>query len=270
MVMAMHRNSSNSGDLTKNGDDRNFKKNLTAECSLPGISHGNDAQSSQEQRTESVSFPLPGHPQLSSKRTWPVGGDADHPLCVEYCYIPTVKVGLFHWILWGSFWMGLACILKVYGSNVFKLHRWTTACCICLLLIANKSVVSESAVAFPNLGIQLESTTAIIIPFPFSLRLVVPLGTSKRFIPLSNIRSSSRIFLNEAFHRWSVVYYLGVLSRGGMYECAGGYGVEGLEVHVVFPTTRPRLEVLLEVYHGLRETLYDDFNDLDDNDDDER
>jgi hypothetical protein len=26
----------------------------------------------------------------------------------------------------------------------------------------------------------------------------------------------------------------------------------------------------LEVYHGLRETLYDDFNDLDDNDDDQR
>lgn len=95
----------------------------------------------------------------------------------------------------------------------------------------------ESAVAFPNLGIQLESTTAIIIPFPFSLRLVVPLGTSKRFIPLFSIRSSSGIFLNEAFHRWSVVYYLGVLSRGGMYECAGGNGVEGLEVHVVFPVS---------------------------------
>lgn len=116
--MATNRNSSTLEDFIKNSDNRSVKGIITSEHPISQKRDGMDAQSSQEQQTESVSFPLPGHPQLSIKRTWPVGGDADHPLCVEYCYAPTVEVGLFRWTLWGSFWMGLAYTLKVHGLNI--------------------------------------------------------------------------------------------------------------------------------------------------------
>jgi hypothetical protein len=121
--MATNRNSSTLEDFIKNSDNRSVKGIITSEHPISQKRDGMDAQSSQEQQTESVLFPLPGHPQLSIKRTWPVGGDADHSLCVEYCYAPTVEVGLFHWILWGFFWMGFAYASKVYGLNIVSVPR---------------------------------------------------------------------------------------------------------------------------------------------------
>lgn len=122
------RNGSTLSNFIKNSDNRSVKGIITSEHSISQKRDGMDAQSPQKQETESVSFPLPGHPQLSIKRTWPVGGDADHPLCVEYCYAPTVEVGLFHWILWGSFWLGFAYASKVYGSNIVSVSRIHISC----------------------------------------------------------------------------------------------------------------------------------------------
>lgn len=132
---------------------------------------------------------------------------------------------------------------------------------------------------------------AFVLPFPLINKrnaLVIPLGTSKRFVPLSSIRSSSGIILHEYFRRWSVVYYLAVLGHAGLRETVEEDEVEDLELHVIFPVsslstsipvrwrveadlvdivndvrqnTRPRFRVLLEVYYGLREILYDDYND---------
>jgi len=142
------------------------------------------------------------------------------------------------------------------------MHRWKNAIGTCLLLIASKSFISgefsliraippstadlsldttlESAVAYPTLGIQLESTVAFTIPVPFlytARPFIIPLGTTKRFIPISTLKSSSGVILNETFRRWSVVYYLGLMSHSGLREAVGGERVEGLEVHVVFPVS---------------------------------
>jgi hypothetical protein len=121
--MATNRNSSTLSNFIKNSDNRSVKGIITSEHPISQKRDGMDAQSSQEQQTESVSFPLAARPQLSIKRTWPVGGDADHPLCVEYCYAPAVGVGLFHWIFWGFFWMGFAYASKVYGLNIVSVSR---------------------------------------------------------------------------------------------------------------------------------------------------
>lgn len=121
--MATNRNNSTLSNFIKNSDNGSVKGIIISEHPVSQKRDGMDARSPQKQETESVSFPLPAHPQLSIKRTWPVGGDADHPLCVEYCYTPTVEVGLFHWILWGSFWMGFAYASKVYGLDIVSVPR---------------------------------------------------------------------------------------------------------------------------------------------------
>lgn len=79
---------------------------------------------------------------------------------------------------------------------------------------------AESVVPLPSLGLQISTTRGVSIPHPLLLlgskspgaRWLIPLGTSRRFIPLSTI---STIIINERLTRWSVRYYLAVVLRGG-------------------------------------------------------
>ena len=43
-------------------------------------------------------------------------------------------------------------------------------------------------------------------------RLLLPLSTSRTFIPLEDI---STVIINEGLTRWNVRYYLGIVSKGG-------------------------------------------------------
>jgi hypothetical protein len=104
-------------------------------------------------------------------------------------------------------------------------------------LRTNYSTATESVVAFPNLGIQFTSTTSLILPslLPHLPPFLFRRKSINKFIPLSNLRTTSSIFLNEGFWRWSVVYYLGILTRSEDGER------EDMSTHVVFPVSLGRI-----------------------------
>ncbi|GFZ47240.1 hypothetical protein JCM24511_04983 [Saitozyma sp. JCM 24511] len=72
------------------------------------------------------------------------------------------------------------------------------------------------------------------------------MSTSHTFIPLNNI---STVIINEGLSRWNVRYYLAVVIRRG-----GG-------VVVALDGMRQPHAVLLEIYHGVREQLFDEYED---------
>lgn len=72
-------------------------------------------------------------------------------------------------------------------------------------------------IAFPKLGVQLETTRGISLTLPFlacsnAYHIQVPLSTSKVFIPLEQI---STIVVHEGLRRWRVEYYLAVIKGSG-------------------------------------------------------
>jgi len=74
---------------------------------------------------------------------------------------------------------------------------------------------------------------------------------SRRFIPLTSIRD---IVITEALRRWDIRYYLAVVHE--MQSVA-----REEEFMVPFENTQLLFPILKEVYHGLRETLYDEYDD---------
>lgn len=92
------------------------------------------------------------------------------------------------------------------------------------------------------------------------------MSTTKAFIPLEDI---STVVINEGLTKWSVRYYLSVIRKNG-----AGVAV-AFDVSGNFPTSlnsdtsltstslqavSPRHPVLQEVYHGIRESLFDEWD----------
>lgn len=96
-------------------------------------------------------------------------------------------------------------------------------------------VLWESVIILPALGLQFETHRG----FP-----LVPLFVSRRFIPLAMLQD---FIINEGLHGWNVRYYLATIKRSQS-------GVIGLEV--AYENILPRFPVLLEVYHGVHESLF--------------
>ncbi len=159
-----------------------------------------------------------------------------------------------------------------------------------LCYVFTNTLLYESTHAVPSLGIQLSRTTGLAIPTPtFStlpfqhLRFqwtIIPLRTESTFIAMSDLASGgirtagNSIFINEGFRRWRVRYYLGIMSRSGGSSGLRGWSAKehGVEkerdktarirkVEVAFEALQPRLPVLIEVYHGLREVMFEEYED---------
>ncbi|PSR94088.1 hypothetical protein PHLCEN_2v4516 [Hermanssonia centrifuga] len=102
------------------------------------------------------------------------------------------------------------------------------------------TVFTESVLAIPSLGIQME--TCIGLPN-------IPLFTSRRFIPLVHLRD---FVINEGLYRWNVRYYLVALQ---------GFEKSGLILEVAYENIKPYFPVLLEVYHGVHDLMFSHENE---------
>ncbi|KAJ1304892.1 hypothetical protein OPQ81_006026 [Rhizoctonia solani] len=100
----------------------------------------------------------------------------------------------------------------------------------------------ESVLAFPSVGIQLETHRGLSL-FGQS---VLSTGVSRQFLPITAV---SDIIINEGLCGWNVRRYLAVLSAGES------------RLQVIFQTLDPPFPILKEVYHGLRETLFDEWDE---------
>ncbi|WVQ93009.1 hypothetical protein IAU59_000072 [Kwoniella sp. CBS 9459] len=110
-------------------------------------------------------------------------------------------------------------------------------------------VLYESVTPIPEIGIQLSVARGLSFPSPASPktpehRILIPLSTSHTLIPLSEI---STVILNQGLSRFRVQYHLGVVNKGGR------------GIVVALDATRPGFDVLKEVYHGVREIMFDEF-----------
>jgi len=149
--------------------------------------------------------------------------------------------------LLGYYWFGATLIAllaffwpSIYGSRI-RFSGVALGLAIHVYLRCTE-ILWESVVVFPHLGIQLETHRGLP-------RLA--LFTSRRFIPLSTLQD---FIINEGIRRWSVRYYAVAIQRSPS-------GIVHLDV--VFENLLPRFPILLEVYHGVHETLLCDTSNRD-------
>ena len=110
----------------------------------------------------------------------------------------------------------------------------------------------ESVVVLHTLGLQLETQRGLPS---------VPLFTSRRFIPLTTLQD---FVINEGLRGWSVCYYLAVIQESKTGEVTidvpfevGNSLPDSLSVLKGCQNILPRFPILLEVYHGVQELVFD-------------
>ncbi|KAJ9126612.1 hypothetical protein QFC24_001641 [Naganishia onofrii] len=106
-------------------------------------------------------------------------------------------------------------------------------------------------------------------------------STTTTFIPLSTLRpvlstngAADSIIIHEGLQRWSVKFYLAIMHcvesgslAGRVSDSSRIVASEKMKrggewkVQVAFPSLQPRLPILREVYYGLRQVLFDDFEE---------
>ncbi|EIW65799.1 hypothetical protein TREMEDRAFT_74924 [Tremella mesenterica DSM 1558] len=122
-------------------------------------------------------------------------------------------------------------------------------CMIGLVVSKCRTIIYESVIPLPGLGIQISTSRGFPLPSSHLFSsdhntIHISLSTSSKFIPIEDI---STVVINEGLVRWRVVSYLAIILKRGQ------------GVVVVFQNVRPRLPVLIEVYHGIREIMWDEF-----------
>ncbi|KAL7409544.1 hypothetical protein BDY24DRAFT_444837 [Mrakia frigida] len=134
-------------------------------------------------------------------------------------------------------------LLKEVGFRSLRDQSWSFLlpllgiALLLLHLLTFKALLSESITPLPSLGLLLKTRHA---------RLLFSTTTTQRMIPLDEVID---VCINEGLRRWAVVGYLCVLRKGRE------------ESVVVFEETMPRTTMLIEVYHGIREILFDEFDE---------
>jgi len=78
---------------------------------------------------------------------------------------------------------------------------------IVLPLPSDSPYLTESIIVFPHIGIQIETTRGLVIPFT---ERVQALSTSRRFVPADSIHD---VIINEGLRIWDWYYYLAVQCR---------------------------------------------------------
>jgi hypothetical protein len=95
-------------------------------------------------------------------------------------------------------------LLVVLCRSRKRLHRESQKC------YGIGALTTESVLAIPGTGVQLETTKSLALPFLAGRRLAYSI--SKTFIPVNDI---SAVAVNEGLRRWSVRYFLAVIERDG-------------------------------------------------------
>lgn len=155
-----------------------------------------------------------------------------------YSYADVVAIIGFYllWIRFQSSWAtGLGVIVFIY-TKVTQL-------------------LCESIIVLPNLGIQVQSTRGISIPFS---KQTWWLSTSKTFIPLDEMHD---VLINEGPLHWDWYYYLAIVRRTPPRPFKNADSPSNLTIAVAFEQTLPALDVVREIYHGVQDTLFDDYAD---------
>lgn len=115
----------------------------------------------------------------------------------------------------------------------------STALMALVLQLQLQTVVRESILVLPGIGIQLTKYShtfrSLIAGSPHLHRMI-----SQTFVPASSIHS---ILLNEGFHRSRVVYYLAIVLHGSS------------EMLIPFQCTMPRLHILQTVWNGVLDRM---------------
>ncbi|WVW79592.1 hypothetical protein I302_101561 [Kwoniella bestiolae CBS 10118] len=143
------------------------------------------------------------------------------------------------WVAWRfEIWTDVKAVLRAQAIC----SVWIILA-ICYMYSKCNTVLYESITPVPNLGIQLSTVRGLSFPLP-SKRVLIPLKSSHNFIPLTEV---STVILNQALTGFSVKYYLGVVKT------------DGKGVVVAFNHIRPNFDVLREVYHGVRETMFNEY-----------
>ncbi|KAH8106748.1 hypothetical protein BXZ70DRAFT_246052 [Cristinia sonorae] len=187
--------------------------------------------------------PLPDtHPELSI---------LDHPTSREFrvenwrlARDGSKKVLKFH----GWSWLDafLPVVLAVLWPSIVASTRNALVMAVMLALYTYSKctqVLWESVIAIPSLGIQMETHRGPL--------LTMPIFVSRHFIPLEHLQD---FIINEGLRGWDVRYYIAAVK----FTPSGGGGTS---LRVAYENILPYFPVLLEVYHGVHEAMFNDTNE---------
>ncbi|WVO15496.1 hypothetical protein L204_103154 [Cryptococcus depauperatus] len=225
-----------------------------------------------QKKWQSTTTLLPKHSQLRLLTTY-ITHEPDGPKYTEYrvynyrhlasgnikrgdgwglveLLVAAVLLGLaYKWKVWDvlrEMTRGQVCFLDV-GHIKLVVYN---ALLLWSLWIRCNTVLYESVIPIPNMGIQLSTTRGIPIPFTNHTAkhscTGVPLSTSRVFIPFSEI---STIILHQGLTRFRVQYYLAIVRK------------RGERISVALDEIRPPFDVLHEIYLGAREVLCEEHED---------
>ncbi|WVR08841.1 hypothetical protein IAU60_005899 [Kwoniella sp. DSM 27419] len=145
----------------------------------------------------------------------------------------------------------LACWsnLRRADSVTKEILLLTSLLCLGVVLYTRTRVVLyESVTSLPSLGLQVSTTRGVSLPclrrrqHTGRERHLFPLSTSTTFIPLSDL---STVVAAQGLQS-GVAYYMAVITRGQQGRV------------IAFSTTGPDIDILKEVYLGIKETLLED------------
>ncbi|KAL5631173.1 hypothetical protein ACGC1H_006869 [Rhizoctonia solani] len=150
----------------------------------------------------------------------------------------------------GGFGIAIALLVQCAWDRLNGEWSWVTTRSVflvisfLLLYLRFTEVQYESILALPSIGLQLETHRGLSL---FGHH-VLSTGESREFLPISAV---SDVIIHEGLCGWNVRRYLAVLSAGES------------RLRVVFQALDPPFPILKEVYHGIRETLFEEWDDDD-------
>ncbi|CAL1704945.1 unnamed protein product [Somion occarium] len=178
--------------------------------------------------------PLPDHPEFSI---------IEYPTCREF-RVENWRLardgsrGIIKAAKWSWFDTLLPVVLAVVWPQISSSR---VAVCLCAALTALyvyskcTTVLWESVIAIPSLGVQLETHRGLP---------GLPLFCSRYFIPLAFLQD---FIINEGLRRWNVRYYLAAIKKQD----------QEISLHIAYENILPYFAVLLEVYHGVHEVMFE-------------
>ncbi|PVG03541.1 hypothetical protein CPB86DRAFT_748832 [Serendipita vermifera] len=158
----------------------------------------------------------------------------------------------------GTTWtlFDVLAILAAMTYTWYKFHSSLWVVLVGVLLLWHKAVrlAWESVVVVPSLGIQIEKCKGFSLPFTSR---IWPFSASRHFIPIDCLHD---ILINESLYRWDWYYYLAILQRDPPKPLHDDMP-HNLSIQVAFEDILPPLPVVREIYHGVREVLFQEFKE---------
>lgn len=142
------------------------------------------------------------------------------------------------------------------------MHHSALGCVFkCLLIPSPSQNSTESVIAIPSLGIQLETHRGLP---------GFPLTCSRNFIPVAFLQD---FIINEGLRRWNVHYYIAAIKKQDQsvtlhvaFEVCLSFPTRSLSLLIICFTVfsqsiLPYFAVLYEVYHGVHEVMFEHISD---------